>query len=117
MLRLSHSFRLDPVPSFQQAERLYQAGRKAEALDICEAALARTPNHFDALHLSGVICLDNGDNAQALAWLQKAAQLNPANARLQYHLGNAEMARWIGLRPPSSATGTRWLSIRGWWLR
>jgi tetratricopeptide (TPR) repeat protein len=92
MLRLSHSFRLEPIPSFQQAESLYRAGRKSEALTVCAAVLAQTPNHFDALHLSGVIYLDHGENERALEWLQKAAEINQANARLQYHLGNAEMA-------------------------
>jgi tetratricopeptide (TPR) repeat protein len=92
MLRLSHSVRLEPIPSFQQAESLYRAGRKSEALTVCAAVLAQTPNHFDALHLSGVIYLDHGENERALEWLQKAAEINQANARLQYHLGNAEMA-------------------------
>jgi tetratricopeptide (TPR) repeat protein len=92
MLQLSHSFRLEPAPSFQQAENLYRAGRKREALDVCEAVLARSAVHFGALHLSGVICLDNGDNDRALGWLQMAAEIHEADARLQYHLGNAEMA-------------------------
>jgi tetratricopeptide (TPR) repeat protein len=92
MLRLSHSFRLEPTPSFQQAETLYRAGRKSEALNVCAAVLVRTPNHFDALHLSGVISLDHEENERALAWLQKAAEINETNARLQYHLGTAETA-------------------------
>ena len=92
MLRLSHSFRLEPTLSFQHADRLYGQGRKDEALQVCSAVLARNPSHFDALHLSGVICLDRGDHEQALAWLSKAEQVNAAHGRLQYHLGNAEMA-------------------------
>ncbi len=92
MLRLTHSFTIEPPPSFAHAERFYRERNFDEAFNLCSAILNRAPTHFDALHLSGVICLDRGDHGQASEWLAKAEQVNPSAPRLQYHLGNAAMA-------------------------
>ena len=55
-----------------QAAHLYRTGQLAEAAQICGVILKEQQEHFDALHLLGVIRWAQGRLAEALA-LQKAA--------------------------------------------
>ena len=64
---------------FTQGLALHQQGRFAEAKAIYDQILALDPKHFDAMHLSGVIVMQGGDNQQAVALISKAIALNPAN--------------------------------------
>jgi tetratricopeptide (TPR) repeat protein len=73
----------------EAAARHYFARDYVKAERYCRAVLAREPRHFDAQHLLGVIHLDRGQAAEAIAHLEKAVALEPLHARLRYHLGSA----------------------------
>jgi tetratricopeptide (TPR) repeat protein len=62
-------------PSIEQALRLHQAGRLAEAASLYQAILAARPDDFDALQLLGALCCDAGDPPGAVALLERALLL------------------------------------------
>jgi tetratricopeptide (TPR) repeat protein len=62
-----------------EAFALQQAGRLAEAEEIYNQILATQPNHFDSLHLLGIVFHKRGDHAQALRHIDLALKINPNN--------------------------------------
>jgi predicted Zn-dependent protease len=94
---LSTSFQIDstgrPVPTqgMDAAARYYRAHDLAEAERCCRELIARDPQHFDALHLLGVVHLDRGEFADAITWLTCAFQQRPDEAQVNYHLGTAQL--------------------------
>ena len=74
---------------FQQIPKLYQQGRLSEAERLCEELIKLQPNHFDALHLLGVIACKTGRAEQAVRLLTKAANIEPAIADVHNNLGAA----------------------------
>jgi len=71
------------------AVALHRRGRLAEAAQGYRQILDSAPEHFDALHLLGVIQSQRGDCAAALPLLERAVALRPANADAWVNLGNA----------------------------
>jgi hypothetical protein len=63
--------------SMQLAVQHHQAGRYAEAEKICRQVLAQVPDHFDALHLLGVLAGQSGHTDDAIRLLGRAVQLKP----------------------------------------
>jgi tetratricopeptide (TPR) repeat protein len=51
-----------------------QAGRHLEAQLCCRNALAADPNHTDALHLMGMLCLQARQYDHAIEWIARANQ-------------------------------------------
>ena len=76
---------------FQDALALYRQGRLSEADAACQAVLEHTPAHFDALHLRGVIALQNKSYATAAGFLRSALAASEANATAHNNLGLAEL--------------------------
>lgn len=70
-----------------QAVTQHQRGQLAEAKVLYEALLARAPEHFDALHLLGVLYHQQGNNAAALTWIDRAILLRPGEAAVHSNLG------------------------------
>ena len=67
----------------------HQQGRLAEA-GACYAAVLRiVPDHFDALHLSGVIAHAEGDDRRAEQLIRRALKLNPGYSDAWSNLGQA----------------------------
>ncbi len=64
-------------------------GRLAEAARFYQDVLARDPVHFDALHMLGVMALQNADPARAAALLDRATRITGATADAQYNFGTA----------------------------
>jgi tetratricopeptide (TPR) repeat protein len=62
-----------------EAFALQQAGRLAEAEKACNRILATQPDHFDSLHLLGIVFHQRGDHAQALRHIDLALKINPNN--------------------------------------
>jgi predicted TPR repeat methyltransferase len=89
----------------------FRAGRVAEAERACRDALAFDPNHFEALHLLGVIASRLGANEAALDLLGKAIARNDRDPRCRLSLGvvfaalgrrdeaGAQFARAVDLDP------------------
>ena len=74
---------------FQQGLALHQQGQFAEAGRIYEEVLQQAPSHFDALHLLGVISLQNGRAQRGVELIKKAIALNPRVAGAHSNLGRA----------------------------
>lgn len=92
ILRWQTAFRIEPDITFAQAESLFLRGQPDDALAICRRLLQRDPASTAPLHLAGVIYLDRQEHDLAAAYLRRAEAADRSNARVQYHLGNAEMA-------------------------
>lgn len=75
----------------QQGIVHHRAGRLAEALSIYTRIRSIAPRNFDALHLSGVVALQQTRTADAIDQLARALQLNPRSAPCHMRLGLAYM--------------------------
>lgn len=65
----------------------HRAGRLDQAEEIYRRVRAALPNHFDAVHLSGLVALQQGRVAEAVDLLARAHQLGPKNAPCALRLG------------------------------
>jgi tetratricopeptide (TPR) repeat protein len=95
---------VDPATLLQQAVTLHQQGRLEQAYTLYQQVLARAPQQFDALHLSGVIERQRGNPARAAALIREALQVDPQQARAHANLGAA--SGWP--RSFRAAPGKRW---------
>ena len=73
----------------EAALQLHEAGDSDAALALCQQWLVQRPAHHEALHLSGLIRLQQGNVAQALELFSHACRLRPQRALYQFNLGNA----------------------------
>jgi predicted O-linked N-acetylglucosamine transferase (SPINDLY family) len=80
----------------QQAVTLHQQGQLAEAKVLYERILAVQPEHFDALHLSGMLAVHSQDFALAAERFGQATDVNPQHADTHDKLDDAlqELSRW-----------------------
>jgi protein O-GlcNAc transferase len=76
------------APNYDQAARLYRAGRRDEARAAAEAVLTHSPDHAPALNLLGVLHRRRGDLSNARAVLERAAALDPNGETAWINLGN-----------------------------
>jgi Flp pilus assembly protein TadD len=77
----SPNAKLSEVTSwFTKAIALHQFGRLGEAEKMYRKVLAIHPDHFDSLHLLGVIFLQRGDHAEAVRQIELALKRNPNNS-------------------------------------
>src|SRR5450759_3949811 len=82
--------------AFSQALALHQAGRLADAEKMYRIILKAQPDHFDSLHLLGVIFHQRGDHAEAVRQIDVALKINPKMASAYSNRGVAlgEMKRF-----------------------
>ncbi len=78
--------------SLAEAVALHQAGRLAEAEKIYREILATLPDHFDCVHLLGVICAQRGQYAEAVKQIDAALKLNQNHFIALNNRGNALFA-------------------------
>jgi tetratricopeptide (TPR) repeat protein len=76
-----------PAQSIAQAFIHYQQGQLADAEAICNAILAAEPEHFDTLHLLGLLRHQQGRNAEALQLVGAVLQRAPGSAELLNNYG------------------------------
>ncbi|HEX2861170.1 MAG TPA: tetratricopeptide repeat protein [Lacunisphaera sp.] len=76
----------------QDAVVHHRAGRLDQAEALYRRVRAALPNHFDAVHLSGVVALQQGRAAEAVDLLSRAQRLGPKNAPCALRLGLALIA-------------------------
>ncbi len=72
----------------QQGLALHQQGRLVEAEYLYEEVLRHAPEHFDALHLLGVLSLQTGGTQRGVELIARAIELNPNFAVAHNNLGN-----------------------------
>ncbi len=75
------------TPMLQRALQLHHAGRLDEAERVYRAILTTQPNHFDALHLLGVVRHQQGRNVEAFHNIGAALKLRPENAAALNNFG------------------------------
>ena len=73
----------------RQALALHQQGKLSDAKKIHKEILKQRPNHFDALHLLGVIAYQTKNLHQAEELIGKAIKVNPNNAAAYSNRGTA----------------------------
>ena len=76
----------------QQGLQLHQQGRLDAARAIYDQVLAVAPRHGDALHLRGVVALQQGQAGLAVERIRAALKVDAKQPGYWYNLGNALMA-------------------------
>jgi tetratricopeptide (TPR) repeat protein len=71
----------------REAAALHRQGRLAEAEHIYSAIVACMPDHFDALHLLGVLRQEQSRPAEALSLIAAALRLNARSAEAHANYG------------------------------
>lgn len=87
--------RLSPqevAAALQQALALHQQGRLAEAEKGYGRVLKARPDQFDALHLLGVLKLQDGKTGEALRLVSAALKVDPRSADAWANLGLVQQA-------------------------
>jgi predicted O-linked N-acetylglucosamine transferase (SPINDLY family) len=99
---------------FQKGLALHQAGQTTEAREKYVQVLELQPQHFDALHLSGVIAIQNGDFEQALALIDKAIAIDPGNsAHAPAYSNRGSALRSLGRNREALASFDKALDLKG----
>ena len=78
-----------PDKLFQEALGHHREGQLLEASRLYEEALKARPAFFDALHMLGVICYQDGRSQRAVELIAQAIQLRPHIAQAHNNFGNA----------------------------
>lgn len=78
--------------AFAQAAAYHGAGARAEAQALCERILQYFPQHFDALHMLGVLKFETSQLEEAQALLKRALALQSRSPEAHYHLGLVQFA-------------------------
>jgi predicted O-linked N-acetylglucosamine transferase (SPINDLY family) len=73
-----------------RAQRCVSERRWEDAARLYRELLDRSPDHVEALEGLGLAALHAGRDAEGLAWLAKARELDPANARVVANHGLAQ---------------------------
>jgi protein O-GlcNAc transferase len=74
--------------AFNQAAALYQRGDLPGARRMLRPLLRKQPDHFDGLHLMGLIEAQRGHHKDAEILLRQAVRINPQSAEAQSNRGN-----------------------------
>ena len=82
----------DLVQLFQKGFNLHKSGQLDKALSIYKNIINLYPNHFDALHLSGVIQIQNQNFSIGLELINKALNIDHQNPEAQLNKGMALLA-------------------------
>jgi aspartate beta-hydroxylase len=80
------------VTTVNEARRLLQEGRVAEAERAGEAVLERSPDDIEALNLVALAAARSGKPVRAAALLGRATRIDPANPVSFHHLARAHEA-------------------------
>jgi tetratricopeptide (TPR) repeat protein len=94
---------------FARAVSLHQAGRDAEAIVDCEAALAERTEDARLWQLAGIVYSRLGRNAEALAALARAVNLEPRDTDLRLQQASVHLRQ--GNRADAIASLTAMLAI------
>jgi len=71
----------------EQAVSFHQSGQLHMASDLYQKILQIVPDHFDAMHLSGVIDMQVGQTLKAESLIRNALRINPFDAGAHNNLG------------------------------
>jgi tetratricopeptide (TPR) repeat protein len=74
-------------PKFQAAFSFHQRGLLDRAAVLYQEVLQLEPNHFDSLHLLGVVASQLGNHPAAIEFIGRAIELQPDNPHFHFNLG------------------------------
>lgn len=94
----------------QQALHCHQSGRFADAARLYKQILAIQPDHFDALHLSGVLAFQTGEPERALGLIGGAVKINRKSSLALYNLG--EVYRMLERREEAAECFSRAVTLK-----
>ncbi len=77
-----------PELRFKRGFALHEQGRLDDAYRVYQEVLRQQPNHFDALHMAGVIALQTGRAERGVELIGRAIRLNGNIAATYNNLGN-----------------------------
>ncbi len=83
---------LDVQEALRQALYFHEQGMLEKAEGLYQAVLALRPDHFDALHLLGVLRAQQGSAQDAVRLISHALERQPHATEAQFNLGNAQVA-------------------------
>lgn len=78
--------------TLDQVAQLAQANQWATATALCQQLLQQQPNLAQAWHFLGLIALNQGQNQNALGYVERAIALDPAVAVFHNHAGVTQCA-------------------------
>ncbi len=78
---------LDPRKAIQQGARLHREGKLHDAERLYSAVLKERPDHFDALHLLGVLHGQRGHHEAAIDLISRALNRNPRSTEAHTNMG------------------------------
>src|SRR5262249_5850007 len=87
--QLQEQLRANAPALIQNAVLAYCSGRHEDARRVCRQIVEVLPQHFDALHLLGVVEIECGRSADAERALSRAISINPSSAEVHSNLGIA----------------------------
>ena len=87
------------TPTIQTAVDLHRQGRLNEAETLYRSLLAKSPSQFEALHLFGILKLQQGNLPEALTLISRAVEINPSALDTRSNL----VAVLLNLRRPADA--------------
>ena len=97
------------LTGIHHALAMHHQGRLAEAEALYREILQTQPQHFDALHLLGLIAVQNNQPQVACELISRALRIQPDNAEAHYNLGVAHAAnQQPELAIKSYKQATRW---------
>lgn len=89
--RLQHQVPKAARKQMEQAEKLFRDGKKFEAYEKLQAAVAIDPDYFEALSNLGALELVANEPAKALVHLAKALEIEPAASLVAANLSAAHL--------------------------
>jgi len=95
---------------FAAAFQHFRAGQSAEAERLCRDVLTIDRNHFDSLHLLGIIALRAGRHEAAVELLDRAVAADGRSPECRVNL--AQALRALGRLEPAAAQLTQAIALR-----
>ena len=74
--------------AIRSAFKHHQEGNFQQAENMYRKILKNQTNHFDALHMLGVLCSQLGNHDLAIHYIGKALRIKPESFQAHYNLGN-----------------------------
>ena len=79
------------METFQSAIACHQQGNLAEAKKLYAAFLQGNPDHFDALHLSGIVAFEMKEPLESIELYTRAFKIRSDFAPLYSNFGNTRL--------------------------
>ena len=95
---------------FAAAFQHFRAGQSAEAERLCRDVLTLDRNHFDSLHLLGIIALRGGRHEAAIEFLDRAVAADGRSPECRVNL--AQALRALGQLDPAAAQLAQAIALR-----